>query len=167
LEGGRYRPLSDEDVQRIHEAALAVLARTGVEVVASECRDIFEAVGARVDKGRDRVYLSRELVEGSLKQANRDVVLYSQDGRTDLHLRGKRVHLGRLPVAHNPDGFRVRIRNLPARTVAYIRVLDPYRGDTVVAATQRQISWAERHALADGQWLGYQWEKPEITALEN
>jgi AraC family transcriptional regulator len=21
--------------------------------------------------------------------------------------------------------------------------------------------------LADGQWLGYQWEKPEITALEN
>jgi trimethylamine--corrinoid protein Co-methyltransferase len=94
LEGGRYRPLSDEDVQRIHEAALAVLARTGVEVVASECRDIFEAAGARVDKGRDRVYLSRELVEGSLKQANRDVVLYSQDGRTDLHLRGKRVHLG-------------------------------------------------------------------------
>jgi AraC family transcriptional regulator len=78
-----------------------------------------------------------------------------------------RLHLGRLPVAHNPDGFRVRIRNLPARTVAYIRVLDPYRGDTVVAATQRQISWAERHALADGQWLGYQWDNPEITSLDD
>jgi trimethylamine--corrinoid protein Co-methyltransferase len=34
------------------------------------------------------------LVEGALKQANRDVVLYSQDGKMDLHLRGKRVHLG-------------------------------------------------------------------------
>jgi hypothetical protein len=40
-----------------------------------------------------------------------------------------RFHLERLPAAHNPDGFRVRIRDLPARTVAYTRVLDPYRGD--------------------------------------
>lgn len=94
LEGGQYRPLAEADVQRVHEAALQVLERTGVEVVESECRDILGAAGARLDKGRDRVFLSRELVEGALKQANRDVVLYSQNGRTDLHLRGKRVHLG-------------------------------------------------------------------------
>jgi trimethylamine--corrinoid protein Co-methyltransferase len=94
LEGGRYRPLSDSDVQRIHEAALQVLERTGVEVVESECRDIFAAAGARVDKGRDRVFLSGELIEAALAQANRNVVLYSQDGRTDLHLQGRRVHLG-------------------------------------------------------------------------
>ena len=78
-----------------------------------------------------------------------------------------RFHLGRLPAAHNPDGFRVRIRELPARTVAYIRVLDPYRGDAVAKATQRLITWAERHSLADGQWLGYQWDNPEITSLED
>jgi AraC family transcriptional regulator len=78
-----------------------------------------------------------------------------------------RVHLDRLPAAHNPDGFRVRIRHLPARTVAYIRVLDPYRGDAVAKATQRLITWAERNSLADGQWLGYQWDNPEITSLED
>jgi len=78
-----------------------------------------------------------------------------------------RFHLARLPAAHNPDGFRVRIRDLPARTVAYIRVLDPYRGDAVAKATQRLITWAERHSLADGQWLGYQWDNPEITSLED
>jgi AraC family transcriptional regulator len=72
-----------------------------------------------------------------------------------------------LPAAHNPDGFRVRIRDLPARTVAYIRVLDPYRGDAVAKATQRLITWAERNSLADGQWLGYQWDNPEITSLED
>ena len=33
----------------------------------------------------------------------------------------------RLPAGHNPDGFEVTLRTLPARTVAYIRVLDPYR----------------------------------------
>jgi AraC family transcriptional regulator len=75
-------------------------------------------------------------------------------------------HLGGLPATHNPDGFRVTIRDLPARTVAYIRVRNPYRGDAVAKATQRLIAWAERHALADGQWLGYQWDNPEITSLE-
>jgi AraC family transcriptional regulator len=78
-----------------------------------------------------------------------------------------RLHLGRLPAAHNPDGFRVRIRNLPARTVAYIRILDPYRGGAVAKATQRLITWAERNALADGQWLGYQWDNPEISSLDD
>jgi AraC family transcriptional regulator len=78
-----------------------------------------------------------------------------------------RFHVGRLPAVHNPDRFRVKIRDLPARTVAYIRVLDPYRGDAVAKATERLITWAERNSFADGQWLGYQWENPEITSLED
>jgi trimethylamine--corrinoid protein Co-methyltransferase len=94
VEGGQYRPLDDEAVQRIHEAALTVLERTGVEIVESECREIMAAAGARVDAARNRVFLPREMVARALKTANRDMVLYSRDGRTDLHLRGKRVHLG-------------------------------------------------------------------------
>jgi AraC family transcriptional regulator len=77
------------------------------------------------------------------------------------------LHLERPAAAHNPDGFRVKIRRLPARTVAYIRVRNPYQGDAVVKAMQRLIAWAQRNALADGQWLGYQWENPELTALED
>jgi AraC family transcriptional regulator len=79
----------------------------------------------------------------------------------------ERPHLERLPAAHNQDGFRVRIRELPARTVAYIRVQNPYRGNVAVEATQRLVAWAERNSLADGQWLGYQWDDPEITPLES
>lgn len=79
----------------------------------------------------------------------------------------ERPHLERLPAGHNPDGFMVRIRDLPARTVAYIRVRNPYRGDAVVKATQRLVTWAERNSLAHGQWLGYQWDNPEITPLES
>jgi AraC family transcriptional regulator len=79
-----------------------------------------------------------------------------------------RLHLKKLPSASNPDGFKVTIRELPARTVAYIRVGNPYRRfDAVLKAIGRLEAWAERNGLADGQWLGYQWEKPEITALEN
>ena len=75
--------------------------------------------------------------------------------------------VAKLPARSNPDSFQVRIREVPARTVAYIRVSRPYEGDRVIRATQRLIAWAERHGLADGQWLGYQWENPEITALKD
>jgi AraC family transcriptional regulator len=71
-----------------------------------------------------------------------------------------------LPPRINPDRFRVRIRELPARTVAYIRVDKPYRGDSVVRAVHRLIAWADKHGFGDNQWLGYQWDNPEITSLD-
>jgi AraC family transcriptional regulator len=74
-------------------------------------------------------------------------------------------YVDHLPTRRNPDSFKVRIRQLPARTVAYIRVLNPYQGDAVVKAICRLIAWAERHSLADGQWLGYQWDNPEVVSL--
>jgi AraC family transcriptional regulator len=70
-----------------------------------------------------------------------------------------------LPAGANPDGFEARLRDLPARTVAYIRVLDPYRAGVVQAACERLLDWAIDRGLADGQWLGYMWEEPEIVAL--
>jgi len=73
---------------------------------------------------------------------------------------------GPLPRS-NPDHFRVSIRQLPARTVAYIRVSDPYHGDGVVKAAERLLKWAEERQFADGQWLGYQFENPKVTALED
>lgn len=94
LEGGRYQPLTEAEVHRIHEAALSVLERTGVEIVESECRQIMVNAGAKLDAAHNRVYIPHHMVEAALKVANRDVVLYSRNGKTDLHLRGKRVHLG-------------------------------------------------------------------------
>ena len=72
-----------------------------------------------------------------------------------------------LPAGQNPDGFAVQLRDLPARTVAYIRVLDPYRVGVAQAACQRLLAWAIERGLADGQWLGYMWEEPEIVALKD
>lgn len=78
----------------------------------------------------------------------------------------KQLHLQKLPAGDNPDRFRVQMRDLPARSVAYIRVHNPYEGDAVIRAAERLVAWAERHAVADGQWLGYQWENPELVPLE-
>ncbi len=73
----------------------------------------------------------------------------------------------RLPAGENPDGFRVELRDLPARTMAYMRVLNPYRETAVPSACERLLAWAEERGLADGSWYGYMWEDPEIVALED
>jgi len=75
------------------------------------------------------------------------------------------AHITTLPAGENPDGFEVKLRNLPARTVAYIRVFEPYREGVAQAACERLLAWAIERGLADGQWLGYMWDEPEIVAL--
>jgi AraC family transcriptional regulator len=91
----------------------------------------------------------------------------SQRETMQISLAGEneRHRLDRLPVGTNPDGFSVALRNLPARRVAYIRVHRPYEGDHVQQAAARLFAWAQCRGLENGQWLGYQWEDPEIVPL--
>ncbi|GAB4432006.1 MAG: trimethylamine methyltransferase family protein [Anaerolineae bacterium] len=94
LAGGQYRPLTDEAVRRIHEASLTVLERTGIEVMPSECRDIFAAAGATVDAAANRVYIPREMVSRALKLAPSSVTLHGRVPAHNITLGGTRVHLG-------------------------------------------------------------------------
>jgi len=86
--------------------------------------------------------------------------------RASLTPPDERHRLDRLPAEKNPDGFAVTLRTLPARRVAYIRVHHPYEGDHVPQAAARLLAWAEARGLAHGQWLGWQWDDPEIVALD-
>ncbi len=73
-----------------------------------------------------------------------------------------------LPVGVNPDGFSVTLRDLPPRTVAYVRVLDPFRHfERVTEAYEHLRRWAEPRGFVDRQWLGYMWEEPEIVAMSD
>lgn len=110
LIGGTYRPLRDEDVQRIHAASLDVLERTGIEVQPSECRDIFRLAGAEVDEEGNRVYIPRSMVEDALASARNEVVLCGRDPRHDITLSGTRVHMG-------TGGAAVKVLDLESRHV--------------------------------------------------
>jgi AraC family transcriptional regulator len=79
----------------------------------------------------------------------------------------KPAHIKGLPPRRNPDSFQVKIRDIPARSVAYIRVDKPYQGNRVLKAIDNLLVWAERLGLKDRQWLGYQWDNPEITSLDD
>ena len=99
-----------------------------------------------------------------------DVNAWREDHRNRLYAAagefGHDLHLQSLPAPSNPDGFKVKIRALPARTVAYIRVSDPYRPGAAFDAVQRLMAWAAQRSLTHGQWLGYQWDNPELVPLE-
>ena len=75
--------------------------------------------------------------------------------------------LDQLPESEGSEGFEVTLRKVPARSVAYIRVSEPYRAGVVEEATQRLVAWADRRGFAAGQWLGYMWDDPTVTALKD
>jgi AraC family transcriptional regulator len=92
---------------------------------------------------------------------------YREERRAQLSAVIPGGHLrSRLPAGANPDGFVAQVRALPPRRVAYVRVFRPYEGNGAMEAIDRLLRWAEPLGLADGQWLGYQWDDPEVVPLE-
>lgn len=59
--GGQYCLLTQEEIQRVHEASVAVLERTGVHVEHETARDLFREGGARIDGARVYICRSRKL----------------------------------------------------------------------------------------------------------
>jgi trimethylamine--corrinoid protein Co-methyltransferase len=93
LEGGQYKPLTDADVMRIHEAALNALEQIGLSQAPPSGVEAMTKAGAILgDDGRLR--FPRALVEDMLAKAARNITLHGRDPKHDLHLSGHKVHFG-------------------------------------------------------------------------
>ena len=94
--GGIYKPLSEKEVDVIHEASLQILEKTGFtyESGLDDTLILLEGAGATVEREAVRIYFPRDLVLAQAEKAPARVVLYSRDGQNDLDLTGDRVHLG-------------------------------------------------------------------------
>ena len=93
LRGGRYLPLSERDLARIHDAALQVLERVGMADPTPALRDLALEKGARInDKGR--LCYPRSLVEDTIAGAAHGLTLYARNPDKDLEVSGRRVHFG-------------------------------------------------------------------------
>jgi trimethylamine--corrinoid protein Co-methyltransferase len=93
MEGGTYKPLSENDVQRIHHAALDALETIGLADAPQSGVEILTGAGA-VQGDDGRIRFPRALIEDMLTKANREITLCSRDGKNDLTLSGNRVHYG-------------------------------------------------------------------------
>jgi trimethylamine--corrinoid protein Co-methyltransferase len=94
LEGGRYKPLTPEDISRINETVLSIIEEIGCEVNSDKALDAFEKAGATVDRGNRQVRLSREKALELIGKAPPEVTLCGRDGKNDIHLGGTRVYTG-------------------------------------------------------------------------
>jgi trimethylamine--corrinoid protein Co-methyltransferase len=93
LDGGRYRPLAENDLERIHEAVLTVLETVGFANAIPSCVEACTRAGAEL--GEDgRLRFPRNLVLSTVKNAARRFTLHGQDPKHDLLVQGKRVHYG-------------------------------------------------------------------------
>ena len=93
LSGGQYRPLSDQDMARIHAAVLDALEQIGLADAPPSGIDAMCRAGAILgDDGRIR--FPRALIEDTIAKANRAITLYGRDAQHDMHLGGTRVHYG-------------------------------------------------------------------------
>jgi trimethylamine--corrinoid protein Co-methyltransferase len=93
LEGGRYKALDQNDLERIHEAVLTLLETVGFANAIPSCIEALKRVGANYgDDGRIR--FPRELVLSTIKNAARHFTLHGQDPKHDMKVQGKRVHYG-------------------------------------------------------------------------
>ena len=71
--------LTDEQLNRLHEASIRVLERTGVDLPHPEVRRQFREAGASVDGGSQRVRIPEALVELSLARAAKSFTIYGRD----------------------------------------------------------------------------------------
>ena len=94
MQGGQYRPLKDDDLTRIHEAALTILEHTGIGDPLPELLDIVLPLGAQLnDYGR--LCFPRSMIEDIIAGAAREYTVYargSRAGKDDIHCNGNRVY---------------------------------------------------------------------------
>ncbi|MXW21284.1 MAG: methyltransferase [Gammaproteobacteria bacterium] len=89
--GGQFRPLSEAGMAAIVDNAFRILAEVGFADATPHCIETCTAAGAVL--GEDgRLRMPGNLVERTLEQARRNLVLHGQDPRNDLDLSGARVH---------------------------------------------------------------------------
>ena len=71
--------LTEEQIERIHAASMAILDRVGVQVPHEDMLDRLAASGARVDRQSQRARMGADLVERCLGQAGKQFTLYGRD----------------------------------------------------------------------------------------
>lgn len=84
--------LSLKQCERIHEAALSILGRTGVVFQCQEAIDILRKGGAKIDG--ERVFIPPSMVEKALKTVPKEFTLHDQEGNPKFAVGGRNCLFG-------------------------------------------------------------------------
>ena len=101
----RFQKLSRDQLERIHNASLEILERTGVKLHLPEAVELLRKAGADVSDG-SRVRISSHLVEWALSVAPKRVVLANRNGERVMPLERNNVFYGLGSDCPNVVDFR-------------------------------------------------------------
>src|SRR5262247_3472200 len=93
MNGGNFKPLTEADQQRIHQAALDVLEQVGFADAIPSGIEAMTRVGAKLGSN-GRLTFPRALVEDTIAMAARKFPLCGQDPKHDMEPWGKKVYFG-------------------------------------------------------------------------
>lgn len=86
--------LSLEDIRRIHTATLDVIASVGIKFASPKVLDLWDELGAFVDRETSVVKIPGEKIEEGLKHAPPVFTLAARDDALDLSLDGNNIYVG-------------------------------------------------------------------------
>ncbi len=105
----QFRVLTDQQIEKIYQASLTCLVRTGVNVRNAEARELLARAGARVDDLRVRI--PPHIIQDALASTPRAFTLWGRDGQHQMHIVPDRVYFGPGPTCTNfvdPETGEVR-----------------------------------------------------------
>jgi len=85
--------LSPEQCQKLHNASLEILARTGVRLYHQEAVELLKKAGASVSEG-NRVRIPSDLVEKAFSTVPKQITLHDRHGEPTLFLEDYRCYYG-------------------------------------------------------------------------
>ena len=124
-----YRPLSPEDVRKIDQTSRRILERVGIRILEQDYLDRLKAAGAIVDQSDQKVRFEGAWLDEVLARAPSQFVLYSRDGKNDVHLGEGMVHFangGRVfrILDMGTGGYRLTMLRDVAHTATLVNQLE-------------------------------------------
>jgi trimethylamine--corrinoid protein Co-methyltransferase len=92
----QFRVLSDRQIEKVYQAALECLNRTGVEVLNAEARDLLAAAGARVDGVR--AHIRPHIIQDAVAASPRSFTLWGRDSKHRIQVVPDQVYFGPGPT---------------------------------------------------------------------
>ncbi len=92
----QFRVLSDAQIEKVYQATLECLQRTGVNVLNAEARDLLVAAGACAEG--ERVRIPPHIIQDAVAAAPRTFTLWGRDRRHRLQIAPDRVYFGPGPT---------------------------------------------------------------------
>jgi len=146
-----FRPLTPAGVKKIDQTGRRILEQVGVRIKDSTFLDVLKSAGAQVDYENQRVRFQQEWLDEVLSRAPSRFILYSRDGKNDVHLGEGKVYFANgggvfriLDMA--TGGYRLTLLRDVAHTATLVNHLD-YIRFYIIACQAHDIKPVNYHLL--------------------